>query len=125
MTWIRRTSPDDTPPHARPRAVAYIARPTQRTLNLQTHRDGVPPRRLKWLRIWGAVLNDNPAYQARGFWYDDDPHQHITWKELRVQRLAIESFFTTATRTQRLTLRGQHRRRDAVHIDYSFPRHDD
>jgi hypothetical protein len=27
---------------------------------------------------WGAVLNDNPAYQARGFWYDDDHRQHIT-----------------------------------------------
>jgi hypothetical protein len=32
---------------------------------------------------WGAVLNDNHAYQARGFWDDDDRHQHITWKELR------------------------------------------
>jgi hypothetical protein len=21
---------------------------------------------------WGAVLNDNRAYQARGLWYDDD-----------------------------------------------------
>jgi hypothetical protein len=41
---------------------------------------------------WGAVLNDNPAYQARGFRYDDDQHQHITWKELRAVRLAIESF---------------------------------
>jgi hypothetical protein len=41
---------------------------------------------------WGAVLNDNPAYQARGFWYDDDRQQHITWKELRAIRLMIESF---------------------------------
>jgi hypothetical protein len=40
----------------------------------------------------GAVLNDNHAYQARGFWYDDDRHQHLTWKELRALRLAIESF---------------------------------
>jgi hypothetical protein len=41
---------------------------------------------------WGAVLNDNPPHQARGFWYDDGQHQHITWKELRAVRLAIESF---------------------------------
>jgi hypothetical protein len=27
---------------------------------------------------WGAKLNDNPSYQARDFWYDDDRHQHIT-----------------------------------------------
>jgi hypothetical protein len=41
---------------------------------------------------WGAVLNDNHACHARGLWYDDDRHQHITWKELRAVRLAIESF---------------------------------
>jgi hypothetical protein len=41
---------------------------------------------------WGAMLNDNPAYHARGFWYDDDRHPYITWKELRAVRLAIESF---------------------------------
>jgi hypothetical protein len=42
--------------------------------------------------IWGAVLNDNPCYKARGFTYDDDRHQHISWKELRAVRLVIESF---------------------------------
>jgi hypothetical protein len=42
---------------------------------------------------WGAVLNDNPNFQARErLWYDDDRQQHITWKELRSVRLAIESF---------------------------------
>jgi hypothetical protein len=41
---------------------------------------------------WGAVLNDNPNFHARGFWYDDDRQQHITWNELRAVRLAIESF---------------------------------
>jgi hypothetical protein len=41
---------------------------------------------------WGAVLNDNHAYHASGFWYDDDRHQHITWKELRIVRLVIEFF---------------------------------
>jgi hypothetical protein len=38
------------------------------------------------------VSKDNHAYQARGFWYDDDRHQHIILKELRAVRLAIESF---------------------------------
>jgi hypothetical protein len=39
------------------------------------------------------VLNDNPNFQARGFWYDDDWQQHITcWKELRAVGLAIEYF---------------------------------
>jgi hypothetical protein len=41
---------------------------------------------------WGAVLNDNHAYQARGFRFDNDRRQHITWKELRAARLAIEAF---------------------------------
>jgi hypothetical protein len=41
---------------------------------------------------WEAVLNDNHACHARGFWYDSNRHQHITWKELRAVRLAIESF---------------------------------
>jgi hypothetical protein len=41
---------------------------------------------------WGAVQNENLAFQARGFWYDDDRKQYITWKELRDVRLAIESF---------------------------------
>jgi hypothetical protein len=41
---------------------------------------------------WGAVLHDNHAYQARGFWYDDNRHQHLTWKDLRAVRLVIESF---------------------------------
>jgi hypothetical protein len=30
---------------------------------------------------WGAVLNDDPNYQARGFWSATDRLQHITWKE--------------------------------------------
>eukprot|EP00873_Tetraselmis_striata_P022830 jgi/Tetstr1/443094/TSEL_031150.t1 len=34
---------------------------------------------------WGAVLNNNSAYQARGFWYEDDRSHHITWKELRAK----------------------------------------
>jgi hypothetical protein len=41
---------------------------------------------------WGAVLNDNPNYQARGFWTLLNRHQHITWRDLRVVRHAIESF---------------------------------
>jgi hypothetical protein len=43
--------------------------------------------------IWGAVSNDNPNYQVRGFGDARDRHQHITWKELRGFRHAIESFF--------------------------------
>jgi hypothetical protein len=39
---------------------------------------------------WIALLNDNPCYQARRFRYDDDQHKHITRKELRAVRLAIE-----------------------------------
>jgi hypothetical protein len=39
---------------------------------------------------WGAVLNDLKT--ARGFWYDEDRDQHITFKELKAVRYAIESF---------------------------------
>jgi hypothetical protein len=39
------------------------------------------------------VLNENPAFKARGFWYDNH-EQHITWSELRAVRLAIESFLS-------------------------------
>jgi hypothetical protein len=41
---------------------------------------------------WGAVLNDDANYQARGFWSAPDRLQHITWKELRAVRHAVESF---------------------------------
>eukprot|EP00873_Tetraselmis_striata_P019611 jgi/Tetstr1/439875/TSEL_028283.t2 len=41
---------------------------------------------------WGVVLNNNSAYQARGFWYEDDRAHHIMWKELRAVRHAVESF---------------------------------
>eukprot|EP00873_Tetraselmis_striata_P006395 jgi/Tetstr1/426659/TSEL_016929.t1 len=39
---------------------------------------------------WGAVLNEH--HEARGFWYDDGRNAHITLKELKAVRLAIESF---------------------------------
>jgi hypothetical protein len=41
---------------------------------------------------WEAVLNENPAFQARGSWSDNDREHHITWKELRAVRLAIKSY---------------------------------
>eukprot|EP00873_Tetraselmis_striata_P012742 jgi/Tetstr1/433006/TSEL_022343.t1 len=41
---------------------------------------------------WGAVLSINRAYRARGFCYEDDRAHHITWKELRAVRHAVESF---------------------------------
>jgi hypothetical protein len=41
---------------------------------------------------WGAVLNNDPNYQSRGFWPASDRLQHATWKELRVVRHAAESF---------------------------------
>eukprot|EP00873_Tetraselmis_striata_P006616 jgi/Tetstr1/426880/TSEL_017093.t1 len=39
---------------------------------------------------WGAVLNGR--HEARGFWGAADERQHITWKELKAVRLAMESF---------------------------------
>jgi hypothetical protein len=39
---------------------------------------------------WGAVLND--CVEARGFWAGQDKHMHITFKELKAVRCAIESF---------------------------------
>jgi hypothetical protein len=41
---------------------------------------------------WGAVLNDDSNYQARGFWSATDRLHHITLKELRAVRHAVESF---------------------------------
>jgi hypothetical protein len=41
---------------------------------------------------WGAVLNTDANYQARGFWTATDRLHHITWKELRAIRHAVESF---------------------------------
>jgi hypothetical protein len=38
---------------------------------------------------WGAVLNDDSNYHARGFWNATDRLQHITWKELRAVRHAV------------------------------------
>eukprot|EP00873_Tetraselmis_striata_P037030 jgi/Tetstr1/457294/TSEL_043899.t1 len=39
---------------------------------------------------WGGVLNGR--LEARGFWSSADERQHITWKELKAVRLAVESF---------------------------------
>eukprot|EP00873_Tetraselmis_striata_P034851 jgi/Tetstr1/455115/TSEL_041967.t1 len=39
---------------------------------------------------WGAVLNGR--LEARGFWGAADERHHITWKELKAVRLAVESF---------------------------------
>lgn len=39
---------------------------------------------------WGAVLNE--LKEARGFWYDMDRDSHITFKELKAVRFAIQSF---------------------------------
>eukprot|EP00873_Tetraselmis_striata_P006219 jgi/Tetstr1/426483/TSEL_016784.t1 len=43
-----------------------------------------------WSYGSGVVLNEH--HEARGFWYDDDRNAHITLKELKAVRLAIESF---------------------------------
>ena len=39
---------------------------------------------------WGAVLNDR--VEARGFWTNPDLGEHITFKELKAVRCAIQSF---------------------------------
>eukprot|EP00873_Tetraselmis_striata_P029593 jgi/Tetstr1/449857/TSEL_036919.t1 len=39
---------------------------------------------------WGAVLNGR--LEARGLWGAADERRHITWKELKAARLAVESF---------------------------------
>jgi hypothetical protein len=39
---------------------------------------------------WGASLNGK--LEARGFWELEDEHHHITWKELKADRLAVLSF---------------------------------
>jgi hypothetical protein len=39
---------------------------------------------------WGAALNEH--VEARGFWSKEDEQQHITWKELKAVRQAVESF---------------------------------
>jgi hypothetical protein len=87
-----RPSPDDAPTQTRSRVVTHIARPAHNGRSIYK------PIETAYLHAdssgygWGAVLNDNLAYQARGFWYDDDRRQHITQKELQAVRLAIESF---------------------------------
>jgi hypothetical protein len=76
--WMGRTSTDDTPTQTRPRMVAHSARPSQRTLNLQAHRDGVPPRRLQCLRM-GSRAKRQPCLSGARFWarhqrrYSDTP----------------------------------------------------
>eukprot|EP00873_Tetraselmis_striata_P043005 jgi/Tetstr1/463269/TSEL_008194.t1 len=39
---------------------------------------------------WGGVLNGR--LEARGLWSSADERQHITWKELKAIRLAVQSF---------------------------------
>eukprot|EP00873_Tetraselmis_striata_P033248 jgi/Tetstr1/453512/TSEL_040481.t1 len=39
---------------------------------------------------WGAVLNGR--LETRGIWWAANERRHITWKELKAVRLAVESF---------------------------------
>ncbi len=39
---------------------------------------------------WGAVMND--CAEARGFWSTPNTEKHITYKELKAVRCAIQSF---------------------------------
>lgn len=39
---------------------------------------------------WGAVLNHSA--ESRGFWHGSDTTEHITWKELKAVRMAVECF---------------------------------
>lgn len=50
---------------------------------------------------WGAVLNE--CEEARGFWQPRDRQQHITFKELKAVRLAVECFLP-ALRGRRVLL---------------------
>ena len=71
--------------------VAYGAHSTQRPVNLK-------PIETAYLHAdssdygWGAILNEDARYQARGFWSSTDRLEHITWKELRAVRHAVNSF---------------------------------
>ncbi len=50
---------------------------------------------------WGVVLND--CIEARGFWTGLDKFKHITFKELKAVRCAIE-FFLPEVKGRRLLL---------------------
>jgi hypothetical protein len=124
-TWMGRPSPHATPAQARPRMVADSARPAQRTFNLQTDRDGLPTRRLKWLRMKSRVKRQPQISGARfHVRRRPAPTHHMEGATSRTTRDRVCS--TSATGTQRLTTRGQHRRRGyAFQANHSLPRHDD
>jgi hypothetical protein len=86
--WVTR--PPNASTTGRPRVVAHISHPKQGKVHPQADRDRLPPCSSDY--GWGAVIKDNPDYQARGFWDARDCQHHITWKELRAVRHAIESF---------------------------------
>jgi hypothetical protein len=44
---------------------------------------------------WGGVLNS--SLEARGFWHGPDTQEHITWKELKAVRMAVECFLPHLT----------------------------
>jgi hypothetical protein len=124
-TWMGWPSPDDTQAKARPRMVADIARPEQRTLNLQTHRDGVPPRRFKRLRM-GSRVKPQPLLPGARVMVrrPPTPTHHLEGATSRTTCNRI--FPTIATGTQRLISRRQHCSRGyAFQAYHTLPRHDD
>jgi hypothetical protein len=66
------------------------AKKTQRLPDLQGGGNGTPPLRLQRFRLGGAVLSE--CIEARGLWTGHDKQTHITFKELKTVRCAIESF---------------------------------
>jgi hypothetical protein len=90
--WMGGTRAPHPPATSRPRVVAHVAHPTQRSVNRQAHRDRLPPRRFQPLRMGGRAERGLQLPSTR-FWSATDRLQHITWKELRAVRHAVESFY--------------------------------
>jgi hypothetical protein len=80
-----------SPATTRPRVVAHGTHPTQRSVHLQAHPDRLPPRRLQRLRM-GGRSERKVQLPSTWVWNATNRLHHITWKELRAVRHAVESF---------------------------------
>jgi hypothetical protein len=105
--------------------VAYNARLTQLTLNIQAHRDCLAPRRLQRLRTRRRAEQELRVPSTRAFVQRRPQASHHV-KRVASRSLRDRVFHPSPTRAKRPFAQGQHNSRSYAHIDnHALPRHYD
>jgi hypothetical protein len=115
--WLGGTRPTHPSAPTRPRVVAYGAQPEQRAVHLQAHRDRLPPRRLRRLRVGSRIEQrlqlPSPRFLER---YRPATTHHVEGTPSSPTRSRVVS--TPTKRPARPTTRGQHNSGRRAHKAY-------